>query len=399
MPSASAVNSKATHQEPTGDTPNGTARENAHDQTAAAVSELLTLNTLPSYSLKNRLVKRLHLLLYQSGVASVYARLQREATATIMLYHSIPAPHEAAWMDPCSCLSAEKFEAQIRFLAESRHVISMEQLVAQLEKGEPLQRGTVVITFDDGYLNNLTVAAPILAKYNLPATIYLATNAIDTGECQWIDTLYASFRARAQHQLTLPALKEKSPDSPSQWDLTHEPDLQAAYGAIVGYLIEASIDQRQQLLATLDEQLAPTAYPPRLTMNWDEVRQLQQQYPNITLGVHTVNHLDLSIHTEQTTSEVQTAVQQVEQATGQRPEHLAFPYNRYNDRVIELVKAANLRSAVAEGGDVIVHRDSNRYSLARLDGPQSLTMLKSWTNGSFPALSQRLLRQYWDQPH
>ncbi|MEL7401189.1 MAG: polysaccharide deacetylase family protein, partial [Pseudomonadota bacterium] len=279
------------------------------------------------------------------------------------------------------------------------HVISMEQLVDQLERGEPIQRGTVVITFDDGYLNNLTVAAPILAKYNLPATIYLATHAIETGENQWIDTLYATFRARSQHQLNLPALKNKAPNSTSQWDLTRESEQRAAYGAIVGYLIEASVEQKQQLLATLYEQLAPTATPPRLTMNWDEVRQLQQQYPNITLGVHTVNHLDLSIHTEQTTAEVQTSVQQVEQATGQRPEHLAFPYNRYNDRVIELVKAANIRSAVAEGGDVIVHKGSNRYSLARLDGPQSLTMLKSWTNGSFPALSQRLLRQYWDQPH
>lgn len=404
MPPAPAVNAPANTpeygeaQEPNTEACNKTANQTSQGM-ADETAKLFKLNTLPTYSLKNRLVKRLHLLLYQSGVASIYARLKRESTATIMVYHSIPAPHETGWMDPCNCLSAEKFEAQIRFLAESRHVISLEQLIDQLEKATPIRRGTVVITFDDGYLNNLTVAAPILAKYNLPATLYLATHAIGTGENQWIDTLYATFRARSQQRLSLPALQEKVPERVSQWDLSCQSEQQAAYGAIASYLIEASVEQKQQLLAAIDEQLAPTAYPPRLTINWDEVCQLQQQYPNITLGVHTVNHLDLSRHTEHTTEEVQQAVQQVEQATGQRPEHLAFPYNRYNDRVIELVKAANLRSAVAEGGDVVVYSHSSRYSLPRLDGPQSLTMLKSWTNGSFPDLSQRLLRRCWAQPH
>lgn len=234
-------------------------------------AELLPLDTLPSLSLKDRVLKQLHLLSYWSGLSSLYARFKHEGAATILMYHSIPAAHESEWIDPCNCMTADDFEKQVAFLANSRYVVSIKQLTQQLECGEPIRKGTVAITFDDGYLNNLTVAAPILAKYNLPATLYLATSYIETGKNQWIDTLYSAFRARSQHRLML--------DELGKWTLSDKVQRQAAYAAIASYLIEASVEQRQSLLATIDSQLAPTAYPPRLTMNWDEVRQMQQQYP------------------------------------------------------------------------------------------------------------------------
>ena len=356
----------------------------------------LPLNTAPSLTFKERARRRLHLLSYQLGISSLYARMQRESVATILMYHSVPTKSEAPWMDPCNCLSQDIFEQQMRFLSEHRRVISIEQLIQQLEAGEPISRGTVAITFDDGYRNNLTVAAPILARYNLPATLYLATGYVDAKKNQWIDTLYSAFRACSHHQLRLLSFSDGKLED---WNLVEDKQRERAYGAIASYLIEADVAQRLALLTEIDRQLAPIAYPPQLTLSWDEVRQMQQQYPNITLGVHTSNHLDLSKHSDQTAEEMRVSVEQMITETGIRPQHLSFPYNRYNAEAQDQVAAAELSSAVAIAPDPVVRMGTSRYALPRLEAPQSTLLLKSWTNGGFPDISHRLFGPPWTTPY
>ena len=69
------------------------------------------------------------------------------------------------------------------------------------------------ITFDDGYRDNLTVAAPILEKYRLPATLFLATGYVERGETQWSDTLHWLLAAgRPQHRRLHAQLLEASHD-------------------------------------------------------------------------------------------------------------------------------------------------------------------------------------------
>ncbi len=334
---------------------------------------------------------------YLSGVSSLYARWKERSAkgsvASILMYHSIPSPCEIDWIDPRNCLSTEQFEVQMRFLATHRNVVSIKELVQQLEAGKPIQRETVAITFDDGYLNNLRVAAPILAKYDLPATIYLATAYINTGENQWIDQLYTAFRTRSRHSLTVIG---------SRWNLASSTQTalgtaEKAYGTITRYLIECAPEERHQVLQTIDKQLAPTGSPPRLTMNWDEVRELQQNYPQITLGVHTANHLDLRTHSDRTSEEIQLSIAHFLAQTGSQPQHFAFPYNRYNSEARSQV-AKHLRSAVAVADDPVVRSETSQYALPRLEAPQSLTLLKSWTNGGFPDITQRLFGRAWTQP-
>ena len=358
--------------------------------TAALHPLQTTLPVSAKQQIKKQLRKQIHLLSYQTGLSSIYAQAKKQFTkssvASILMYHSIPSEHELPWTDPRNCLPADLFEQQMRFLSEHRYVVSIEELTQQLSTGEPLQSGTVAITFDDGYLNNLRVAAPILAKYSLPATLYLATEYVAQSENQWIDTLYSAFRARSQHHLSI---------NHHTWNLTNQADI--AYQTLSRHLIECLPAQRQNILEAIDQQLKPTAYPPRMTMNWDEVRELHQNYPQITLGIHTANHIDLETHSDRTTEEITLAISQIESAVGIRPHHLAFPYNRYNTSA-QAQAAQHLKSAVAVAKDPVVRADTSPYALPRLEGPQSLTLLKSWTNGGFPDFTQKLFKQAWTKP-
>ena len=67
-------------------------------------------------------------------------------------------------------------EAQARFLKRSHRVISLEQLAADLDQGRDPSPLAVLITFDDGYLNHLTLAAPLLQSLGLPFAVFVGGN-------------------------------------------------------------------------------------------------------------------------------------------------------------------------------------------------------------------------------
>jgi hypothetical protein len=69
-----------------------------------------------------------------------------------------------------------------------------EDLLWRILMLELWQRNAIAITVDDGYRDNLTHAAPILAHYGLPATIFLTIGFIGTSELPWFDRLAMAFK-------------------------------------------------------------------------------------------------------------------------------------------------------------------------------------------------------------
>jgi peptidoglycan/xylan/chitin deacetylase (PgdA/CDA1 family) len=75
------------------------------------------------------------------------------------------------------------FEAQMRLLAEEGwHTIRLDELYAHMARGEGLPEKPVVLTFDDGYLDNYVLAYPIIRKYGHRAVIWMSTDFIDPSE-------------------------------------------------------------------------------------------------------------------------------------------------------------------------------------------------------------------------
>ena len=89
----------------------------------------------------------------------------------ILMYHRV-AP--AAAFDQLT-VTPERFDMQMRHLAGSSRMLTMSQAVSELSSGDRI-RAAVVVTFDDGYLDNLTYALPILEKYRIPACIFITTD-------------------------------------------------------------------------------------------------------------------------------------------------------------------------------------------------------------------------------
>jgi len=104
---------------------------------------------------------------------------QHRRQALILTYHGVIHSSDNSYNNR-NAISAQEFEQQMAYISRNYRAMALPELVRRLKAGEPLPRSTVVITFDDGFRNNYSVAAPILKRYGLPATIFLATAYVNS---------------------------------------------------------------------------------------------------------------------------------------------------------------------------------------------------------------------------
>ena len=100
------------------------------------------------------------------------------------------------------CVRQKYFEEQLAWLAANTQVLPLNVAVQRLLDNEPLPPHAVAITFDDGLLDNLTCAAPLLEKYRLPATFYIITGGLEEGTPMWWDQTIAIWCSTPSGRLT-----------------------------------------------------------------------------------------------------------------------------------------------------------------------------------------------------
>lgn len=119
-------------------------------------------------------------LLYLTGIVRLVSWMNRRKV-TILCYHGVTERSQRAENDPGLQVQRDRFANQLEHLAQNYNVISLSEYLSARERGENLPAYTVVITFDDGYRNFLTVAAAELDKFRMPATMFLITERVREG--------------------------------------------------------------------------------------------------------------------------------------------------------------------------------------------------------------------------
>jgi len=92
---------------------------------------------------------------------------------SILLYHSIGSNASRY------SLSVEDFYRQMDYLRKNYNIVSLLEIENFVEGRKSLPKKSVAITFDDGFLDNYLNAYPYLKKYNMPATIFVATGHVN----------------------------------------------------------------------------------------------------------------------------------------------------------------------------------------------------------------------------
>jgi len=122
------------------------------------------------------------------------------AKLSIFIFHRVlPVADPLLPFEP----SAEQFDWIARFIARTFNVMPLGEAARRLQTGT-LPSAAAAVTFDDGYADNLLVAWPILKRYGIPATFFIATAFLEGGR-MWNDDVIEAFRFAQTEELDLDA--------------------------------------------------------------------------------------------------------------------------------------------------------------------------------------------------
>jgi peptidoglycan/xylan/chitin deacetylase (PgdA/CDA1 family) len=252
---------------------------------------------------------------------------------SILIYHQVLAePDPMRPSEP----TADVFDWHMRLLRDYFTPLSLSDALYHLKNNS--------LPFDDGYLNNLTVAQPILAKYNIPATVYIATS-FSQGTNMWNDRLIHLFSADEVKLLHLDDEIVQLGDVPDRRNKAQH------WLKKLKYL---PVAQRLEKIEQFYQQNNATEQP-ALMMTPAQLKQLANC--GITIGAHTVNHPILKVlSAAQQLEEIRQSKQQLESWLGSKVQHFAYPNGfadrDFDDSTMALVKQVGFESAVVTNGGV-----------------------------------------------
>jgi peptidoglycan/xylan/chitin deacetylase (PgdA/CDA1 family) len=261
----------------------------------------------------------------------------------ILMYHGLV---ERPLVPFCwHMLDIAAFTAQLEWTARHYRVLPLGEALTKLSEGT-LPPRSCALTFDDGYLNNRTLALPVLQRLGLPATVFVVTEMLGTGRALWPDRLYLAFAHARASSVDLAALGKGTRA------LLTPGDRARAYSSTVNALKAVPPAEKDRhleaIVRALDPSDADDPGPFRL-MGWEDVRALGAT-GLVAFGGHTTHHEILRHQGDaEVAHEVRASHARVARETGSTPTVFAYPNGRaidFDARAQAAVRAAGIPFAL-----------------------------------------------------
>lgn len=252
---------------------------------------------------------------------------------TILCYHRVS--RDTRLNSYCSStLSTSQFYEQMNHLGRSCEVLPIEEALILLDAGA-LPRKAVSITFDDGYLELMEAAFPVLRDLRLPATVFLVAEHVGSGLPFWWEEV--AFRLGIlPEEAAIQSLRAIGLEVSVRrlgWILK-----------IIDALKGMPTRLREEFLGILRESTGGVRLP-RMSLNWEEVQKVQSW--GISLGSHSLTHPILPLLSDETLEqELRVSREIIESMTGTTCRLLAYPNGDHDDRVRAAAQRAGYRWAV-----------------------------------------------------
>jgi peptidoglycan/xylan/chitin deacetylase (PgdA/CDA1 family) len=236
-------------------------------------------------------------------------------------------------------LEADYFRRLIQGLLVKGRPLSMDDVIRHHDEKRPYPANAFAITFDDGFRNNLSVAAPILSELGVPATYYVTSGFVDENGMSWIDRIEECIESAWPDRIRLP------------W----KPDEDRISAPADGIRVLDEVRKKVKSDPTVDVEglirdiahqcgrEAPLSSDSVLDrkLTWSEVRRLADRPGSIVAG-HSHRHGILAfLSQEELDAEIDTSLRLMREKAGLNPRHYSYPEGLahcFDERVIRALK-------------------------------------------------------------
>lgn len=313
-------------------------------------------------------------LLYYSGLLRLYQSLTRKPFAVILNYHKILTPEEREYrLLPAMYVFPETFEKHLQYLARNYRVVTMQQLMEERSSQRTHARPLCAITFDDGWSDNYHHALPILRKYEMPATLFISTDFIDSDRVPWFYDLLRSLHVLSdcmeQGTADVEALRSRGlPESVVTWAGLPDGQRLEAIERLMEALKLLPVSKLADVVDTLSKLTEHSSQDRHneqpAMLSWDNVREMHRN--GFEIGSHGVTHWILTrISPAQLEHELSQSKQRIENELEVPIHGFSYPNGDYSDHIIDLLQRAGYTYACTIKPGFVEHHGSP-FKLNRL---------------------------------
>jgi peptidoglycan/xylan/chitin deacetylase (PgdA/CDA1 family) len=206
----------------------------------------------------------------------------------------------------------------MEIIARNYSPITLPDVLGFLRGDKDLPPRAVVITFDDGYTDNLEIAAPVLSHLGIPAVFYITVACVEKRCLPWPARLRYAFFTTKKCFWTSPRGTGLA--------LTTRDERGRAFNTASDYCARLSGTPQECFVSAVECEMDvdPAPVSKHMMMTWDQVRKLASQ--GHTIGSHTMTHPNLAhISEEEMTAELGDSKRKLDAEMGTPIVHFAYP--------------------------------------------------------------------------
>lgn len=263
----------------------------------------------------------------------------------------------------------QSFKKQIDYLNKYYEIISIEEFYYRY-KHNKFTNKEVVLTFDDGYLNNLNVVCPILNNLNLPFTVFVSTEHIETGELFPTSIARLIIYGADLGVINVPYLKIHNED------ISNTENRTIIYNKVINSLKSQPLEEVRKIVSELKANLSDQDYT-RLVekfksvkpMNWVEVKKLHNL--GATIGSHCKYHI--CCHDNQDEKEVKAQIIEskniIEEKLEAECKYFAYPNGNYTTASNDFIKNAGYKMGFSTEKNLKIENTNDTSIIPRIGVP------------------------------
>lgn len=220
-------------------------------------------------------------------------------------------------------IQANLFAKCMKLLNDNGNAFSMDELLNHHVEKKKLPPNSFAITFDDGFENNISIAAPILYDFKIPSTIYVTTGFIESNKMSWIDRIEYAVENIHSKNFYMEWIKEEA----SLKDVKSKIYFLNSIRNYVKNTPNCNPDRFADLICDQlgFQEITSSDDPLDKKMNWNQVYKANSS-ELIIIGGHTHSHHILSyLNKKQLANEIDTSLELLNKKAGVKPTHYSYP--------------------------------------------------------------------------
>ena len=294
-------------------------------------------------------------------------------------YHRIGDPDNSSFDPNVFSCDVESFEQQIKFFKTEFDVVTAKEVIDLVNNNKACSGKFALITFDDGYLDNYTLAYPILKQYNCSATMFIATDFINQTIVPWWDEV--AWLIKNNDLNILDNIVWKKPNNISQ--LSKQNIIKLVLRAFKDDMASSIEDKLTRLKQSADKTLTNSKDANELFMTWEMLLTMAKN--GIDIGSQTCSHKVLShLPLEEQQKEIELSKATLEERLGQKIHAFAYPVggaDAFTNETQKLVNNAGYQFAMSFIAN-INKTPFDKFNLSRfsIDNQSNINTLKNNIN-------------------